>query len=150
MSIRELLNELASVRRKLSEYGIRDESGYAEMLVAEALNGKRHSSGVEKGSDLLAPEFGRVEVRSRTLPLDGRNEARLNLPAKKRDGFDWFAGIVFNSDLTINHAFLLPHDEAWECASKNRRNDVTLKNAELCSSFTPLPNLDRAEAALNA
>jgi hypothetical protein len=150
MSIRELLNELASLRKKLSEHGIRDESGYAEMLVAEALKGVRHSSGVQKGSDLLAPEFGRVEVRSRTLPLDGRHEARLNLPAKKRGEFDWFAGIVFNSDLSINHAFLLPHDEAWVCASQNKRNDITHKNAKSCNGFLPLPNLDQAEAALNA
>jgi len=150
MSIRELLNELASVRKKLSEHGIRDESGYAEMLVAKALNGERHASGVEKGSDLTAPEYGKVEVRSRTLPLDGKNEARLNLPAKKRDGFDWFAGIVFNSDLSINHAFLLPHDEAWDCASKNKRNDVTFKNAKAYNGFMLLPNLEQAEKALNA
>lgn len=149
MSIKYLLNELASVRKKLSDHGIRDESGYAEMLVAEALGGKRHSSGVEKGSDLLAPEYGRVEVRSRTLPLDGRNEARLNLPEKKRGEFDWFAGVVFSSDLSINTAFLLCHEDAWECASKNKRNDVTFKNAKLCSSFLLLPNLAKAEVALN-
>lgn len=150
MSIRALLVELASVRRKLAEHGIRNEGGYAEMLVAEALNGQRHSSGVVKGSDLVAPEYGRVEVRSRTLPLDGRNEARFNLPEKKRGEFDWLAGVIFNSDLSVKDAFLLPHDAAWECASLNQRNDITLKNAKIQKEFQKLPNLSEAEGTFGA
>lgn len=150
MNIRPILVELAQIRRKLAEFGISNEAGYAELLVAEALGGKRHDNGVEQGSDLEAPGYGLVEVRSRTLPLDGRNEARLNLPKKKWGKFDWFAGVIFNSDLTVRDAFLISHDVAWECASLNKRNDVTLKNAKLRAEFRELPNLADAEAAFGA
>jgi hypothetical protein len=145
MSIRSLLTELADIRKRLSVYGIRNEGGYAELLVEKALNGSRHKSGVEKGSDLVAPDYGRVEVRSRTLPLDGRKEARLNLPHMKRGGFDWFAGVVFNSDLSVKVGFLLPHDAAFDCASLNTRNDITLKNAEKRSEYLLLSGLFEAE-----
>lgn len=150
MSIRSLLVELAAIRRKLNEFGIRDEAGYAELLVAEALGGQRNGSSVVRGWDVEAPGYGRVEVRSRTLPFDGRQETRLHLPASKRGHFDWFAGVIFNQDLTVREAFLLPHDAAWECARLNRRSDVTLKSARARPEYRPSPKLDDLQAGFDA
>lgn len=120
------------------------------MLVEKALCGKRHRSGVHKGSDLLADGYGRVEVRSRTLPLDGRNEDRLNLPKRKFGEFDWFAGVIFNPDITIKEAFMLPHDAAWECASKNKRGDIKPSDARMHIRYTLITGIVEIEAALNA
>src|SRR5437764_289377 len=64
---RELMQHLASTRERLRKFGIRDASDYAEVLVAEALAGRRLASRVNKGHDVVAELFGRVEVKCRQL-----------------------------------------------------------------------------------
>jgi len=105
------MKQFAKARESLEAYGIRDTGDYAEVLVAEALKATRNTSGVEKGYDILCPKLGRLEVRSRTLPRDGRNETRLEIPKEKVGGFDFFAGILFDPELSIVGGFLLPHDD---------------------------------------
>lgn len=129
MTIKVLLQQLAAIREKLAAHGIRDEAGYAELLVANALGASRNISGVVRGYDVLCTNRGKVEVRSRTLPFDGRTEARIEIPAKKRGEFAWLAGIIFTPSLDVREAYLLPHDAAWEIAGTNRNSRVPLKLA---------------------
>src|SRR5438132_7912751 len=90
-SRRELMQQLAALRESLREHGIRDASDYAEVLVAEALAGQRSASRVNKGHDVLAELYGRVEVKCRQLPPDGRVEERVEVAASKEDGFEFLA-----------------------------------------------------------
>lgn len=129
MTIKVLMQELAAVREKLATHNIRDESGYAELLVAHALGAIRNSSGVTRGYDIICKYRGKIEVRSRTLPFDGRAEARIEIPPKKRGEFAWLAGVVFTPSLDVSDAYLLPHDAAWEIADTNRNARVPLKAA---------------------
>jgi hypothetical protein len=120
MSITELMQQLVKARAQLETHGVRDSGQYAELLVCSALNAQRNRSGVQKGFDIRCTANGRVEVRSRTLPSDGRNETRLEIPKKKVGHFDCFAGILFNSDISVLAGFLLPHDAAVALAGKQK------------------------------
>ena len=129
MSIRALLRELSAVREALGKNGIRDEAGYAELLVTDALGAIRNRSGVVRGYDVTCPIRGKVEVRSRTLPMGQRTEDRIELPAKKKGQFAWLAGVIFTSSISIHAAYLLPHDAAWEIAGTNKNSRIPLKLA---------------------
>lgn len=116
----DLMKQFASAREALENHAVRDTGDYAEVLVAEALKANRNTSGVMKGFDVLCDTRGKIEVRSRTLPRDGRNEDRLEIPQAKVNGFDILAGVLFNSDLTIRGGFLLPHDDAISLSAKQK------------------------------
>ena len=90
------MKQFCKARARLAKYGIRDEGGYAELLVAKALCAKRNASGVQKGYDLICKKRGKIEVRCRVLPRDGRNEDRLVIPKVKVKGFDVFVGVLFD------------------------------------------------------
>jgi hypothetical protein len=115
------MKQFCKARARLAKYGIRDEGGYAELLVAKALCAKRNASGVQKGYDLLCKKRGRIEVRCRVLPRDGRNEDRLVIPKVKIKGFDVFVGVLLDSDLSVIGGFELPHNATVALASGNER-----------------------------
>lgn len=112
MAITELMVAFVKARQALGAHYIRDTGDYAELLVAEALKAKRNLSGVTKGYDVLCSTRGKIEVRSRTLPRDGRKETRLEIPKEKINGFSVLAGILFDPDISVIGGFLLPHDDA--------------------------------------
>src|SRR5579884_3077762 len=97
---RELMRQLAALRERLREYGIRDASDYAEVLVAEALNGKRLSNRINKGHDVFAQIYNRVEVKCRQLPADGRVEERVEVSPSKERGFEFLATVIFHPDFS--------------------------------------------------
>lgn len=110
---RQLMIQLASVRCRLAGYGIRDTGDFAEALVAEALGGKRNSSKVNNGWDVVAPRYGRVEVKSRVLPSDGRQEERVEFPRAKALGCDVVAIVIFRTDYRVKGALLIPFRRLW-------------------------------------
>ena len=116
----DLMKQFAAAREALELHAVRDTGDYAEVLVAEALKAHRNTSGVIKGFDVFCDIRGKIEVRSRTLPRDGRNEDRLEIPQAKVNGFAVLAGVLFNSDLTIRGGFLLPHDDAVSLSSRQK------------------------------
>lgn len=118
--ISTLIAEFARAREALEQHGVRDSGGYAELLVAAALGAQRNVSGVQKGYDVLCNERGKIEVRSRTLPRDGRGEDRLEIPRDKVNGFAVLAGVLFNPDLSVSGGFLLPHDEAVALSAQQK------------------------------
>lgn len=106
------LLEIFGRRYKLEEelyqqHRIREEGGYAARLVAEALGATVNTNGVEAGYDLTHPAWNRIEVRSRRLPFDGRNETRAVIPEKKIGKFDWLAHILFKTDYSLVGAYLV-------------------------------------------
>ena len=125
----ELMSQLAVLRRQLAEYRIRGVSDYAEVLVAEALNAERVESGVNQGFDLRAPRFGRVEVKCRRLPADGRREDRVDLRDTKGDGFDYLAVVIFYPDYDVKGAVLVPYSEVWPIVDSRKYRRIAYGEA---------------------
>lgn len=123
------MRQLAAVRERLREFGIRDASDYAEVLVAEALNGTRLASRVNKGHDVLADVFGRVEVKCRQLPPDGRVEERVEVGAGKESGFEFLAVVVFQPDFNVKGAVIVPYASVWEFVSSHQYNRISYLQA---------------------
>src|SRR4051794_15431498 len=88
----------ASEMQLWSRFGVRELGKYAVILVGAALDARVIQNGVNRGYDLEHDSFGRIEVRSRREPLDGRSERRVELPIKKLGHFDHFVHVVFRKD----------------------------------------------------
>jgi len=116
----ELMTQLALVRSRLANRGIRQVSDYAELLVAEALQGSRQQNGQTAGYDLHAPRYGRIEVKSRRLPSGGRREERVSLDDSKKNGFDFLAVVIFFPDFHVKGAVLIPYDQVWPLVSRRK------------------------------
>jgi len=125
----QLMRQLAALRERLREYGIRDASDYAEVLVAEALEGQRLASRVAKGHDVLAGLYGRVEVKCRQLPADGRVEERVEIGAGKEAGFEYLAVVIFQPDFAIKGAVVVPYAAVWELVAQQKYNRVSYSQA---------------------
>jgi hypothetical protein len=123
------MRRLAAVRESLREYGIRDASDYAETLIAEALAGQRLASGVTKGHDVLAELYGRVEVKCRQLPPDGRLEERVEIGASKEGGFEFLAVVVFREDFSVKGAVVVPYTAVWEFVGRQEYNRISYPQA---------------------
>ncbi len=121
--------KLATLRESLREYGIRDASDYAEVLVAEALNGMREISRVIKGFDIQASRYGRIEVKCRQLPPDGRLEERVEVNAAKESGFDYLAIVIFHADFRVKGAVLVPYASVWQLVSMQQYNRISFAQA---------------------
>jgi hypothetical protein len=130
----DLMAQLSRIRDCLRIYDIRDASDYAEALVAEALGGRRERSRVNKGFDVTIPVYGRIEVKCRQLPLDGRLEERVALGASKEAGFEYLAVVIFYPDFQVKGAVLAPYEAVWDLVSSQQYNRISYRQA--CS----LPN----------
>jgi hypothetical protein len=109
----QLMSKLAILRNELSVHRIRNTSDYAEVLVAEALNAQRIPNGVNQGYDLISSKYGRIEVKCRMLPTDGRIEERVDLKGSKIHGFDYLAIVIFYPDFGVKGSILVPYDNVW-------------------------------------
>lgn len=138
MTRQELMRELVVVHR------IRSVADYAEQIVADALGGVRITNSTNKGFDVSAPGYGRVEVKFRQLPADGRLEERVALNDTKQHGFDYLCVIVFDSDFVVKGAVLVPHDAAWQFVSASPYNRISFTQACTCDGAV---NITREVAA---
>jgi hypothetical protein len=118
--------------RLMVEHGIRSVSDYAEQIVADALGGMRQSSGVNQGFDVMTPKHGRVEVKFRQLPGDGRIEERCALSDAKENGFDYLAIVIFHPDFRVKGAVLVPYREAWPFVEASAYNRISYTQACGC------------------
>lgn len=125
----DLMKRLAETRICLAEYGIRDSSDYAEVLVTEALEGERVQSGVNQGYDIISQKYGRVEVKCRVLPTDGRQEDRVDIRNTKADGFDYLAIVVFFPDYSAKGAILVPYSEVWPIIDSRKYRRISYGEA---------------------
>ena len=60
------------------------------------------------------PKLGRVQVKERRLPSDGRIEERLHLRNITATSCDYIGAVIFNNDFTVKKAILVPHAPVWE------------------------------------
>lgn len=125
----QLMTQLAVVRSRLAKFRIRGTSDYAEVLVAEAIGGERMQSGINQGFDVTSSDYGRVEVKCRRLPTDGRREERVDLRDTKTDGFDFLALVVFFPDFNVKGAVLVPYDEVWPLVESRKYRRVSYPEA---------------------
>jgi hypothetical protein len=125
---RELMRQLAIVRDRLRDFGIRDAADYAEVLVAEVLAGQR-ACRINKGHDVLTELYGRVEVKCRQLPPDGRLEERVEVGAGKEGGFEFLAVVIFRPDFGVKGAVVVPYAAVWELVAAQKYNRVSYSQA---------------------
>lgn len=107
-----MLNEYLAALEALRPYAIESIADYAEYLFEQALGGKRVKRGV-KGHDVIVEGLGRIQVKERRLPADGRVEERLHLRNMTCDSCDQLGAIIFNNDLSIRKAVLIPQNDVW-------------------------------------
>jgi hypothetical protein len=132
-SRQDLIRNYSSLSNQLRAHGIRRISDYAEVLIAEALDGERVSSGVNKGFDVIAPGFGKIEVKYRQLPPDGRMEQRVELGRAKCDGFDYLAIVIFDCDMHVHGAVLVPYNSVWEIVESRTWRRINYDQASAIS-----------------
>ena len=123
------MKQLAALRERLRVFGIRDASDYAEVLIAEALAGQRIASRVNKGHDVLAAAYGRVEVKCRQLPPDGRIEERVQVGPAKEHGFEFLALVIFRPDFGVKGAVVVPYASVWDFVASHQYNRVSFPQA---------------------
>ena len=128
-SRRELMHQLAVLRAALREYRIHDAPDYAEVLISEALGGTRVASPANPGYDVVCKGFGRIEVKCRQLPPDGRTEERVEVPRSKESGFDFLAVVIFHHDFAVKGAVVVPYDSVWQLVASHRYNRLSYPQA---------------------
>jgi hypothetical protein len=121
------------MRQLVVEHRIRSVADYAEQIVAEALDGKRERNCNCTGFDVAAPGRGRIEVKFRQLPLDGRVEERVSLNEKKQNGFDYLAVVIFAPDFSVKGAVLVPYAEAWKIIDESPYGRISYSQACSCN-----------------
>jgi hypothetical protein len=82
----------------------------AELLVAIATDGEV-IGGNKRGSDVLSPSFGRVEVKSRILGTDGAFP-RISLKPHNLDKSDWITAVRWTRGFEFYDAVALPKTAA--------------------------------------
>jgi hypothetical protein len=128
-SRQSLIRDYVALTKELRKFGIRRISDYAEALIAEALNGTRVSSGVNQGFDVDAAGFGRIEVKYRQSPPDGRVEQRVELGSAKLQGFDYLAIVIFNLDMSVHGAVLVPYTSVWQIIESRRWRRISFSES---------------------
>ncbi len=121
------------MRKLVHEHRIRSVADYAEQLVAEALNGTREENRNAKGFDLIAPGLGRVEVKFRQLPKNGRLEERVSLKQTKQYGFDYLAVVILQPDFRVKGAVVVPYKEAWRIIEASPYKRISFSQACSCN-----------------
>ncbi len=111
--LRELLVAYLYAMERLRPYGIESIADFAEFLFASALGGERVGRG-KKGHDVIVPKMGRVQVKERRLPADGRKEERLHLKNMECSSCDFLGAVIFENDFGIKKATLVPHKIVWQ------------------------------------
>jgi hypothetical protein len=110
--IRLLVAGLIEAMQRLAPFGIASVSDYAEYLFEQATGGQRVTRG-NKGYDVIAPMYDRIQVKCRRLPADGRIEQRLLCRNLQPDGFDYLGAVIFMPDLTVKCALLVSRASLW-------------------------------------
>lgn len=94
------------------EIGSEDLVGrFGEVLAAAAPKGELMPA-VTQGFDIRHPEYGRVQVKTRKLPRDGRNETRA-VGFGGPNAFDWLCHVLLDVDYGVKGAWLVPYEKAW-------------------------------------
>ena len=145
-SRRELMARLAELRGQLARFDIRGTPDYAEVLVAEALDSERVANAVNQGYDVRSRRFGRVEVKCRVLPCDGRRDDRVDLRDAKAGGFDHLAIVIFSPDYSVNGAVIVPYGQAWPIVDARKYRRISYAEACQLEGATDITELVAAAA----
>jgi hypothetical protein len=137
--VRALLQTIESLR----EYDIQTLADYAEFLFAKALRGERHRRG-HKGCDVTCDAYGRVQVKHRLLPRDGRIEERLHCRNLDPLAFDTLGAVIFNTDATVKKALVVRQADMWTVYQSTADPDKKISYAK----FAALPAATDMTAAL--
>jgi hypothetical protein len=84
----------------------------SEILVAASLDGIVEG-GNRRGSDVISPDFGRVEVKSRILGTDGPFP-RVSLKPSNLEKADYFVAVRWTHNFAFHDAVMLPKNDVVE------------------------------------
>ncbi|HEV7693838.1 MAG TPA: hypothetical protein VGO52_23590 [Hyphomonadaceae bacterium] len=121
--VREDAKEMATILRSaacMARYNKISHELLSELLVAIATNGEV-VGGNNRGSDVLSPTHGKIEVKSRILGTDGPFP-RISLKEHNLAKADWFAAVRWNPDFTLYDAVLLPKASAMNHYQQKRQS----------------------------
>lgn len=90
----------------LSRYDCISHQLLAEIVVAIATGGEV-VGGNNRGSDVISPKYGKVEVKSRILGTDG-DYPRISLKAHNIEKADWVAAVRWTRQFAFYDAVALP------------------------------------------
>ncbi|HRW40335.1 MAG TPA: hypothetical protein P5193_02195 [Microthrixaceae bacterium] len=113
MSVAELLGGYARILAELRRRGVVRTNNapvgdYAELLVAAAVGGDLAASVSEKSYDLIAPEWGKVQVKARAVRVPVSGSHSQTSPFRSWD-FDYAALVMVHiDDYAIHRAVLAP------------------------------------------
>ena len=113
MSVAELLGSYARIlaelrRREVVRTNNAPVGDYAELLVAAALKGDLAASVSEKSYDLIAPKWGKVQVKARAVRVPVSASHSQTSPFRSCD-FDYAALVMVHiDDYSIHRAVLAP------------------------------------------
>jgi hypothetical protein len=147
--LRRLLKQYLVVMRGLHDHGLASVSDLAEIAFAQALRGTPASRGTS-GYDILAPKFGRVQVKCRKLPADGRLEKRLLLGNLTARCCDHLGGVIFATDLTVKKATLVPFNRVWELIERHPDPEKKIRFAMLAVLPGAIDFTDRVDRVLRS
>lgn len=122
MSVSQLLGAYARILAELRSRGVVRTNNapvgdYAELLVARALAGELASNASEKSYDLIAPEWGRVQVKARAVNVPVRASQAQTSPFRSWD-FDHAALVMVRlADYAVHAAYMAPASTVREHAS---------------------------------
>jgi hypothetical protein len=145
--IRRLLTQYLAAMDRLRPHGIESMADFAEHLFAITLGGERLTRG-SKGHDVLVPDLGRVQVKERRLPADGRIEERLHLKSLSCDSCDYLAAVIFANDFTVKKATLVPHAEVWQLIRSHRDPERKVRFDLIAALPSAVDMTERLRAAL--
>ena len=110
MKITRLIKKYNKLRNELKIHNIGNTGHYAELIVANSIKAARNLNGVKKGFDIVCEKYGKIEVKSRTLPKKG-TENRISIQKSKINQFNYLAYVLFDSDMNVKGGFLLPYSD---------------------------------------
>lgn len=97
----------------LQKHGRCSPGYFAELVFAAAFSTELEEP-FNPGYDIRTREHGRVQVKCRRLPADGRREERLHLRDMEPGSFDYLGAVIFNNDWTVKSGALIPANVVWQ------------------------------------
>lgn len=150
-SIKEAIALQVEVDQFLVDKDLKNLVGeYGEVLIATALKGKRQTATTQ-GYDIQHKKWGRIEVKTRKYELKAngvvRKEDRAVGFANKKNGFDWMAHVILDTNYKVIKACLAKYSEIWP--EIQLREKISFKvSSSLISSIDISQEVKEAEKSL--
>jgi hypothetical protein len=151
--VRASIQQQIKIDNDLRSVGIKDlVADYGELLAARALGDVKLEKPVTPGHDITHPELGKVQVKTRKLPVKANgktgSETRAVFKVDEPNQFDWLLHIILNPDYSINAATRAKYDEVWPEITKTSMKVTFPISSTLSSSVNMTDEIKEASKEL--